>query len=168
MTTAFRAQGMCSSRSLPLLPGPLWVVVYVMVPSKGQIRAAWKLLVSDKNTLNHTTVCKQIILLFWKFFLHWRLLMVSHGNLSNSKSPGLFFFFSFLADLKNSVVWMGSTCTLIFKSSKLTKKKKKENLQNFDFAVPAGHRVKLKESEKKDNSVSSLFFFFFCCCCWLL
>ena len=29
--------------------------------------------------------------------------------------------------------------------------KKKENLQNLDFAVPADHRIKLKESEKKDK-----------------
>ena len=28
---------------------------------------------------------------------------------------------------------------------------KKENLQNMDFAVPADHRVKLKENEKKDK-----------------
>ena len=29
--------------------------------------------------------------------------------------------------------------------------KKRENLQIGDFAVPANHRVKLKESEKKDK-----------------
>ena len=31
------------------------------------------------------------------------------------------------------------------------KKKKKENLQNFRFAVPADHRIKLKECEKRDK-----------------
>ena len=30
-------------------------------------------------------------------------------------------------------------------------KKKKENMQNVDFAVPADHRIKLKECEKKDK-----------------
>ena len=29
--------------------------------------------------------------------------------------------------------------------------KKEENLQNVDFAVPADHRIKLKESEKRDK-----------------
>ena len=33
----------------------------------------------------------------------------------------------------------------------ITKKKRKENLQNVDFAVPADHRIKLKECEKRDK-----------------
>ena len=33
----------------------------------------------------------------------------------------------------------------------INKKKKKENLQNIDFAIPADHRIKLKECEKKDK-----------------
>ena len=30
------------------------------------------------------------------------------------------------------------------------KKKKKENLPNWELAVPANHRLKLKESERRD------------------
>ena len=33
----------------------------------------------------------------------------------------------------------------------IIKKKKKKNLQNVDFAVPADHKISLKESEKKDK-----------------
>ena len=62
----------------------------------------------------------QLLLLLYSFksFSHQSKMMVFHGSLSDSKSPQVSrILLHILANLNNVVIWMVSTCSLIFKFS---------------------------------------------------
>ena len=49
------------------------------------------------------------------------------------------------------IIWRRPDLIIIKKKNNKKQKAKKKTCRTVDFAVPADHRVKLKESEKKDN-----------------
>ena len=89
-----------------------------------------KMIVGFKNLYNPTIITISHLVSFFYTSLNW-------WSLNDSKSPQVSrTLLSILADLNNAVVWMVSTCPIIFKSFSPCTKSTDYNLCNCHFHVP--------------------------------